>query len=307
MKILLTGVTGFLGSNLARAFLSSGHQVTALKRSTSDCWRIKDVLNSLTLYDVDQTPLDVPFKISGPFAAIVHTATCYGRKGESPDQVLRANTLFPLELMVTAALFSTSALFNTSTYFSTSTSLYKYLNYYSLSKKQFSEWGQQFANDGKIRFVDILLEHMYGPGDDDSKFSSFVVRSCLQNVPHIPLTLGEQKRDFIHIADVVSAYSALIEHESGRGAGFMSYEVGSGVPVRIREFVELAHRYSGSESTLDFGALPYRENEIMETSADISALRTIGWQPAIDLHDGLQEMISAERALVPTHSDKECI
>ena len=140
-----------------------------------------------------------------PSKAVVHTATCYGRNRETPLEVFEANLKFPLDLLEKAALFSTDTFFNTDTI------LYKYLNGYSLSKHQFVEWGKQYADEHKIKFCNIKLEHMYGPGDDDSKFTTYVINSCLNNVPEVKLTLGEQERDFIYIDDVVSAYQLLLK------------------------------------------------------------------------------------------------
>ena len=60
-------------------------------------------------------------------------------------------------------------------------------------------------------FINMRLEHFYGPGDADSKFTAHVMNSCLRNVPELKLTLGEQRRDFFYIEDVVSAYLIILE------------------------------------------------------------------------------------------------
>ena len=65
--------------------------------------------------------------------------------------------------------------------------------------------------------------------------------------------------------------------------------------MRIRDFVELAHRLSQSRTELKFGALPYREGEIMESAADIGALERLGWRPAFTLSQALQKTIEQER------------
>src|SRR5207344_1577562 len=106
-----------------------------------------------------------------PLDAVVHTATSYGRKGEKAVAVLEANTAFPLRLMESGISFGVK------TFFNTDTSLNKYMNFYALSKKQFADWGRLLAGQKKIRFINIELEHFYGPGDDDSKFTASVIRS----------------------------------------------------------------------------------------------------------------------------------
>lgn len=141
-----------------------------------------------------------------------------------------------------------------------------------------------------MKFCNIKLEHMYGPGDDESKFTSYIINSCSKNEPEIKLTPGEQKRDFIYIDDVVFAFQLLLNHKQDKA--FEEYELGSGEPVTIREFVETAHRLTKSRSVLQFGALSYRENEVMHSSANVEALKALGWEPRNNLVDGLKKIIS---------------
>jgi len=168
-----------------------------------------------------------------------------------------------------------------------------------LSKRQFDDWGRIFANQGQIRFVNIKLEHMYGPGDDPSKFSAHVVQSCLKNIPELALTPGEQKRDFIYIDDVVEAYLKLLENCTTEEAKFQEYEVGSGKALSIREYGETVHSLTKSATRLKFGALPSRDNEIMYSEADISRIVNFGWKPKHDLVSGLRKMIEGERGCPP--------
>ena len=83
--ILLTGATGFLGSHLLEALLKEGHEVTILKRSTSDTWRIEHLLSQVTAFDVDVLPLQGVFE-KNKIDCVVHLATSY-RKYSGPEEV----------------------------------------------------------------------------------------------------------------------------------------------------------------------------------------------------------------------------
>jgi nucleoside-diphosphate-sugar epimerase len=152
--------------------------------------------------------------------------------------------------------------------------------------------GKRLVSGTKLRFVNVKLEHMFGPQDDDSKFTTRVIQSCLANVESFDLTPGEQRRDFIYIDDVVAGYTILLREVSQLPLGFTEYELGSGNAVSVREFVESVRRIAGSSTDLRFGAVPYREGEVMLSCADTSRMRALGWQPGWSLEDGLRETLS---------------
>lgn len=284
-QILLTGATGYLGSHLAVALLDAGYSVVALKRKTSSMRRLAPISSRITLLDLDGLDMRALFKDHGKIGFIIHTATSYGRNGESASQIADANLSFPLKLLDAAVAANVPAFLNTDT------SLDKFLNAYSLSKTQFAEWGSHFAGQKKIRFLNLRLEHFYGPGDDDTKFTTHVINSCLMNAPELKLTLGEQRRDFIYIDDVIAAYMLLLEKQELLPDWFVELDVGSGEAVTIRQFVELVQQQTASRTHLDFGAHPYREGEVMFSQADTSALRKLGWRCGYTLEQGLRLVI----------------
>ena len=280
MKILITGATGYLGSHLAHALVAAGYSVAVLKRKSSSLVRLEGVLPQLRLFDIEDG-LEKPFQVSGHIDVVIHMATCYGRNGEGDAAIFEANTAFPLRLLEVAASFKTAVFINTDT------SLDKYLNAYALSKKQFMEWGKFYAERNKLSFFSLRLEHFYGPGDDDSKFTSHVIKSCVNNVPELKLTPGEQLRDFIYIDDATSAYLLLIEKLGQMNERFVEFDVGSGQAVTIRAFVEMIHRLTGSRSRLEFGAVPYRDGEVMYSNADTAFLKGMGWYCQVSLEQGI--------------------
>lgn len=286
--ILITGATGFLGSHLAKAFLVRDYEVIALKRRESSMQRIENIRGDMVFYDIDEMDFAAIFRAHPRIDAVIHTATCYGRNGESINQIFDANTAFPLRLLEAASQSDVGTFINTDTI------LDKYLNLYSLSKNQFLEWGRFFSMHNRIHFSNMRLEHFYGPGDDDTKFTSFIIKSCLENVPELKLTQGEQKRDFIYIDDVVSAYVLLVEKLGQFPERFIEFDVGSGRAISIREFVESVHRMTRSKTKLLFGALPYREGEVMYFQSNIERLTRLGWECKTSLEEGLQRSIQMQ-------------
>lgn len=289
MRILLTGVTGYLGSHLANALLANGCEVIGLKRKSSSLQRVEANLPKLILHDVEDADVSALFTRYGKIDAVIHAATCYGRKGESAPQVLEANLVFPFKLLDAAVASGIELFMNTDTV------LDKFLNPYALSKGQFAEWGRYFSLHKQIRFLNLKLEHFYGPGDDKSKFTTHVINSCLANVPELKLTQGEQQRDFVHIDDVVAAYLLLLNKRESFDDEFMEFEVGSGAAVTIKELVETVRRLTAATTRLGFGALPYREGESMSSQADTQALQALGWHCRYSIETGLKQVIDQER------------
>jgi len=282
--VLITGATGFLGSHLVKALLNDNYKVVILKRSFSKTKRIDCVLSQCYVYNIDQCELSKPFEDLGKIDAVIHTATCYGRNNETTAGIVEANVVFPLRLLEMSSVYKTDIFFNTDTFFNKDDASYSYLNTYTTSKEHFLDWGKQFAQKQSIKFVNLKLEHIFGAGDDESKFVTYIIKSCLNNVEDLQLTAGEQKRDFIHIDDVISIYQLLIKKIRDQANFYQEYPIGSGKAITIRELVEMIHELTQSKTILKFGALPYREGEIMFSQANMEdLLEAINWNSNISL------------------------
>jgi len=281
--ILLTGATGYLGSELLKHWFSEGHKLIILKRSTSNVYRIENELSQCVSFNVDEPNWERVFN-EYSIDVIVHTAASYGRKGETIDEVVFANTLFPLHLLDLAIKANVPYFINTAS------SLPRTINEYSLSKAHFQDWLIQKKD--QIQFVDMVLEYFYGPGDDDWKFISMVVKKLKENVPTIDFTSGTQKRDFIYISDVVSAYDVILNRIEELKSG-TTIPVGSGTAYSLRSVVELCQELVGIHSTkLNFGALPDRLGEIPASHADTSRIESLGWTLSFSLNSGINKVIN---------------
>lgn len=294
--ILLTGATGFLGSHLLEALVNEGYELVILKRSFSNTWRIDHLMDRVKSYNIDMIPLEKAFE-EQKIDVVIHTATNYGRKNENVFNIVDVNLMFSLKLLETAAYFDTDAYFNTDTYFNTGTLQYKYLSNYTLSKKQFVEWLRTFGESKKIKAVNLRLEHIYGPKDDTSKFVVWLTEKLLSNTNEINFTKGEQKRDFIFVGDVVNAYILLLR-QTDLLPHVSEFDVGTGMQISIKEFVfklkDTIESLSNEPTLtkLNFGAVPYREGEMMEVEEDVTSLFDIGWKPNFTLEDGLKLVVN---------------
>ena len=289
MKILLTGGTGFLGSNLLRRLLSLGHELFCIKRETSSLERVNFFKHKIKWFNLETSDFDEiisSYKIEG----IIHCATDYGRKQLNPIQTIETNLILPLKLLHAAANNNVLVFINTDTV------LDKRVDTYSLSKRQFSEWLEKYSND--ILTINVALEHFYGPFDNDSKFVTYVIHKMLGNEDSIDFTLGLQKRNFVYIEDVIDAFIVLLNNINKLDNSFHNFEVGTEDSVTIKDFVGLVKKLCNNNTTdLNFGAINYRENEVMNTNTNTEKLKSLGWFPRFSLEDGLKNTIDVEKKL----------
>lgn len=287
--ILVTGASGFLGSNLANYFVEQGYVVHALLRKSSNRDRLKGSKIQIDLLCDYDNPAQLVERISPDF--IVHTACSYGRNNESPLEVFAINNLIGMQL-IDGALKQKKPC----TFINTGTVLNSEVNFYALSKNQFSELGQRIAltQRRQLRFIDIALQHMYGPGDSPTKFTTHVIHSCLRNEAALKLSAGTQKRDFVYIDDVLSAYGTLINKATELPV-FERIELGSGVAPTVREYVELVKQLTRSSTELLFGEIPFRPGEEMLCISNNERLNQLGWMANYSLEQGLLATIKQEK------------
>ena len=125
----------------------------------------------------------------------------------------------------------------------------------------------------------------YGPGECGPRLVPSIIRSLLAGEKAL-CTEGLQVRDFVFVEDVAKAFAALL---TSSYCGPVN--IGSGVPVTVRQVVTRIGEIIGRPDLLEIGALPTRGFEPQEMVADIARLRSIGFQPQYSLDGGLERTV----------------
>lgn len=276
--ILITGINGYLGSNLAKS-LSKDNHIIGLEYSLHNLDRIEGY--NFKVYSVENGLPNELFT-ENHINTIIHTATFYGRQNEEVKTIANANLFIPFNLLDKAIENGCSTFINTDTV------LDRFVSTYALTKNQFREW--LYLRRNEINLVNMQLEHFYGPNAPETNFIIVMMKRLQQNEPFIDLTAGEQLRDFIYIDDVITAYKKVLSKLPLPDA-YSQFQVSTQELISIKELMQTLKEITQSKSILNFGAIPYRENELMRSDTDNSALIRLGWKPQYTILNGLKKIL----------------
>jgi CDP-abequose synthase len=289
-SVLITGATGFIGSYLVRRLLSDGYKVFAVSRKLDQSFTHPCLIwVTWNSYFNDIPKNEVIY-------AVLNLATTYGHNSESETDIFNSNVELPIKLFRYAIAMGAKKIINTDSFFGKPAYDYQHLKTYISSKNQLVEHAKGLIKDKQISFINLRLEHVFGANDGQNKFVTSLIRNFYLKNKRIALTDGMQKRDFVYVDDVVRAYVAVLSNQNING--FTEYEVGSGKSIELKQFcLKLAEEFNVPSSILNFGELEHRANEIMDSSADISPLVSIGWHPKWDLTSALSDLVKNQLPL----------
>lgn len=111
--------------------------------------------------------------------------------------------------------------------------------------------------------------NLYGEGQNPTKFIPYVKDRLSHNQP-LDVTPCEQRRDFIEAKDFAKIIGALLSNYQKCIGEIVN--IGSGNSRSLKEIIEYYRLKFKSASTIKYGAIPYRENEVMDLRCDISKL-----------------------------------
>ena len=281
-KIFITGASGFIGKNLLNIISGSRWTAYCLTRNLSGK-KNTDNIQWITYEEINHT-----FK-KNKISTALNLATSYGHDHKI-GELIKTNIEMPISILEIAIKYKCPLFITADSYFTKSDATYEHMKEYVKSKKELLEWIRLTIKTKKeIRVVNARLEHVYGPYDGAEKFTSKLIEDLNLN-RETDLTAGEQRRDFIYVDDVVSAFITLINNSSKMAEGLSSLDIGTGISTTVKNFTKKAAEIFESKSKLNFGKIDYRIGEIMDSVADTSILNQLGWKPVDSYKTGLMKM-----------------
>ena len=286
MVFLLIGGNGFLGKNLVNSFKSIENSNSNSLLYGVKSYPKKTIDNGLDHYFLtDLNELESLSKIN--IDIVINTAVLYGRNDD--QKLWETNVKMPLKLI--EVIKNPDCLFINFGSFYTKHLDYVKLKNYIDSKIALRESLKKLE---KRKTVLLHLEHIYGNYDSKNKFVAKMLDRLTRNVDEIELTECCQKRDFIHVSDVVQLIHLIINQRNKLKYCFNEFEVGTGESVALKKLLLLMKKKTNSSTKLSFGSLKLNPNEIMDSKANIAPLNELfAWYPKVSLDQGINDLISS--------------
>jgi UDP-glucose 4-epimerase len=304
-RVVVTGVAGFVGSNLAKKLLEKGYAVIGLDNLSAGT--IENVDPRVDFHQSDIRSQEIYSLFEGAdgvfhLAAKTSLVDCLAKPLEAADMNV-SGTLNVLEAARKAKVrkfiyADTSAEYEGIHEFPTTEDRIQPIGVYAASKHGGATFCESYRRLYKMNVAMVRYFNVYGPAQDWRRvippvMSSFIIRMLQGENPLIYGT-GEKRRDFIYVDDVNDLHLVILE--DGRADGRV-FNIGSGVNHSVNEIYQLV------ESLLKTGLKPiYKPDlpgEAEITLADIAAAKSLGWKPHIDIKEGLKRTIDYLQSRVP--------
>jgi len=300
-RIVITGVAGFIGSNLAERALADGFEVAGIDNLSYGLR--EQVPAGVRFFELDIRERNLAGLLQrGDVIFHLAAKNCISDCQSDPLETASINVLGTVNVFEAARragaekviYAESSALYEGSTVMPTPEPEVHPRSFYAVSKLAGMVFADAYRRYYGLRTTALRYFCVYGPRQDYRRsippvMSSFIIRLMRGEAPIIFGT-GEKRRDFIHVDDVNDFHLRCIADHRTDGRVF---NLGSGSNYSVREVYEQIAKALGT--TIEPVYRPDLSGEAQATLADISAARELGWEPQVSLEHGLVSFIDYYR------------
>lgn len=294
-KVLITGITGFLGSQIAQELNDKDFELIAIKRNSSDLSRCSEFSKNVNWIDLsnnwEEQIIDLKPKI------IIHSAwEGVGAVDRDNWQVQMNNLQFTLKLLSIAKEvnvekfigFGSQAEYGTFSGIINEDYVINPKSAYGLSKYLCSETIKVFCEQNNIDWYWLRLFSFFGEKEGNNWFIPTLIKNISENKP-MDMTPGEQRYAYMYIGDLASIIVKLVKSSANSGI----YNLSSKQSVSLKEIVEkIINIIKPLNSQVNFGSLPYRDNQPMLIQGTVSKLEgEIGVFSETSIDDNLKKVV----------------
>jgi nucleoside-diphosphate-sugar epimerase len=278
MRLFVTGGTGFIGSHFIRLALDEGHEVIAVRR----CGSAPAIELKKEPIWIDGDFGDVPPTELGTCEVLVHFAAQGVQNPGAPDwercidvnivrfQKLLSNAISAgiRRYVVAGSCFEYGN--SAEDYeFIPNTAPLKPTGSYHATKAAATMIAHGMAVEHGLEMSILRPFHIFGEGEAPNRLWPQLKKAAAEG-RDLNLTAGDQIRDFLSIEDAAVMFLEQCKARINPGVPVIR-NLGTGNPMSIRQFAELWWSFWNAKGELRFGAIPYRDHEVMRYVPDIAS------------------------------------
>ncbi len=302
MPILVTGVAGFIGSQVAAALLARGEQVLGID-NFSDYYdpvlkfaRLKPLREdkAFTFLEADVADRDAMLALPGQHPdldRIVHLAAQPGVRRSLTDPFIYVQIARRIADLKHFVYASSSSVYgaNRKQPFATADRVDEPISLYAATKRADELMTEAYTHLHKFKPTGLRYFTVYGPwGRPD--MSPYIFAKAIHEGSTIDLYhLGFIRRDFSYIDDIVSGTLAILDRPPAE-AGHRLYNLGAARSEDILHVIKLFEQALGKEARIELR--PGEPGDMQETSADITdTQRDFDWTPKVAVEEGIPKFV----------------
>lgn len=276
LKILLTGPSGFIGTNFILQMYQK-YDIVALVRPTSDTSKIESFC-AIYIYDIktqhiyNKSKIDsknlTDFLISHKIDLILHLGGLNANATQTCNDVkalIDSNITFGTYLLESSKLAHTPYFINAATFGNYCDSIsYRPATLYAASKKAFEDIMYYYGLSAKYTtYTSLLIFNVYGPHDTSLRLFNLLDKIASSN-ECLEMSDGEQIVDYSHVYDVVRGFECLIElvQKDSKFCANKIFALRGDERMKLKDLVHLYEKAIGKKLHIKWGAKPRRELEI---------------------------------------------
>jgi UDP-glucuronate 4-epimerase len=321
MRVLVTGVAGFIGAAVARALIARGDYVLGID-SLNDYYSPALKRARLATLDgpsfafnhvdfADDAALDSALEREN-FDRIVHLGAQPGVRYsiQNPRAYFRANLAGHLNVLEIArarrivhmVYASSSSVYGTTgtVPFSVDNRVDHPVSLYAATKKSDELISETYAHLYRLPLTGLRFFTVYGPWGRPDMAAWIFTASILAGEPIPVFNHGKLRRDFTYIDDIVAGILAVLDHppaddgqikDGGSIAPHALYNIGNHRAEALDDFIAAIAAACGTEAICDFQ--PMQPGDVYETYADIAPMqRNFGYAPRTNINVGIPAFVS---------------
>jgi UDP-glucuronate 4-epimerase len=324
VRVLVTGIAGFIGFHVAKRLLLEGYQVLGIDNLNDyyDVQLKKDRLKELGVVESEVTWVSSNEKLSflrmdlqekelllnlfseSSFDYVAHLAAQAGVRYSlsEPQKYIDSNITGFLNILeccrfhpVKHLIFASSSSVygsNTKIPFSESDRTDTPISMYAATKKANELMAHTYSHLFKVPSTGLRFFTVYGPWGRPDMAMHLFTKAILNNQPIDIFNQGEMSRDFTYVDDVVeSVFRAMLNPNIDEVLPFNLFNVGKNEPQRITDFIEQIEIQTNKKALKQF--LPLQPGDVVETFADSESLfNYVSYQPTVSIYDGVSKFVS---------------